>query len=128
MPLVRIEIIKGKSAEYKAAFLQTVHEALVQTLSIEDDDRYQRLYELDEDCFERRKAKTDKFTMIELTLFPGRSKELKGNVIREITRLLGENLGIAATDIIIIINEPPLENWGIYGNQASEMELGYKKG
>ena len=128
MPLVRIEIIKGKSAEYKAALLQTVHEALVQTLSIEDDDRYQRLYELDEDCFERRKAKTDKFTMIELTLFPGRSKELKGNVIHEITRLLGENLGIAATDIIIIINEPPLENWGIYGNQASEMKLGYKKG
>ena len=128
MPLVRIEIIKGKSAEYKAALLQTVHEALVQTLSIEDDDRYQRLYELDEDCFERRKAKTDKFTMIELTLFPGRSKELKGNVIHEITRLLGENLGIAATDIIIIINEPPLENWGIYRNQASEMKLGYKKG
>jgi len=128
MPLVRIEIIKGKSAEYKAALLQTVHEALVQTLSIEDDDRYQRLYELDEDCFERRKAKTDKFTMLELTLFPGRSKELKGDVIREITRLLGEDLGIAATDIIIIINEPPLENWGIYGNQASEMKLGYKKG
>ena len=128
MPLVRIEIINGKSAEYKAALLQTVHEALVQTLSIEDDDRYQRLYELDEDCFERRKAKTDKFTMLELTLFPGRSKELKGDVIREITRLLGENLGIAATDIIIIINEPPLENWGIYGNQASEIKLGYKKG
>ena len=128
MPIVRIEIIKGKSSEYKTVLLQTVHDALIKTLKIEDDDRFQRLYELDEDCFERRASKTDKFTLIELTIFPGRSKELKRAVIEEITCSLGEKLEIATTDIIIIMHEPPLENWGCYGKQATEMGLEYKKG
>lgn len=127
MPFVRVEIIKGKPSEYKTTLLQTIHEALMSTLQIEDDDRFQRLYELDEDCFERRASKTDKFTLIELTIFPGRSKELKRSVIEKITYMLGEKLEIAPTDIIIIMNEPPLENWGCYGKQASEMGFEYKR-
>lgn len=71
--------------------------------------------------------KTEKFTMIELTLLPGRSSRMKKAAISEITRLLGERLEIATTDIVIIINEPPLENWALRGQQASEMGLLYKK-
>ena len=127
MPFVKLEIIKGKSSEYKKELLQSVHEALVLSLEIDDDDRYQRLYELDVANFERREAKTDKFTLIELNLFPGRSKELKRNVIKEITRLLGERLEIEASDVFIIIHEPPLDNWGFLGEQASELDLQYKK-
>lgn len=126
MPLVRVEIIKGKSHDYKKKLLQTIHESLMGTLGIEDDDRFQRLYELDSDYFERRASKTTQFTLIELTLLPGRSTELKRSVIKEITASLGAQLKIEPADIIILINEPPLENWGCYGNQASEMELDYK--
>lgn len=129
MPLVRIEILKGHSKDYKTTLLQSVHEGLVNALSIPDDDRNQRLYELDDYCFERspNSGKTEKFTLIELTLFPGRSTKLKKDAISEITRLLGERLQITPPDVFIIINEPPLENWGIRGNQASEMGLQYKK-
>lgn len=126
MPFVRIEILSGKTPAYKKALLQAVHDAFVAVFEIEDDDRYQRLYELDADCFERRKAKTDRFTLIELTLFPGRSKDLKRQLIKQITRLLGERLGIAPTDVFIIIHEPPLDNWGCYGEQASELGVRYK--
>ena len=126
MPLVRIEIIKGQSQEYKNTLLQSIHEGLVKALSIPDDDRFQRLYELENSLFERSPEKTDKFTLIELTLFPGRSAEIKKLVISEITRLLAERLNISPPDIFIIINEPPLENWGLRGIQASEMGLTYK--
>ncbi len=127
MPLVKVEIVKGKNIEYKKMLLQSIHEALMLVLQIEDDDRFQRLYELDAACFERRAAKTDKFTLIELTLLPGRSKEIKRNVIKEVTRLLGERLEIQATDIIIIMHEPPFDNWGCYGEQGSELGFQYKK-
>jgi len=129
MPLVKIEILRGHSKDYKAALLQAIHDGLVSALSIPDDDRNQRLYELDEDCFERspNSGKTEKFTLIELTLLPGRSAKLKKDAITEITRLLGERLQIAPPDVFIIINEPPLENWGLRGKQASEMGLRYKK-
>lgn len=129
MPLVRIEILKGHSRDYKTTLLQSVHDGLVNALSIPDDDRNQRLYELDDYCFERSpdSGKTDKFTLIELTLFPGRSAKLKKDAISEITRLLGERLQISPPDVFIIINEPPLENWGMKGIQASERSLTYKK-
>ena len=128
MPLVRIEILKGQSKEYKTTILQTVHDGLVNALSIPDDDRNQRLYELDECLYERSPDKTEKFTLIELTLFPGRSAKMKKDAISEITRLLGERLEIKAQDVFIIINEPPLENWGLRGVPASEIGLQYKKG
>ena len=127
MPFVRIEIIKDKPPAYKKALMQAVHDALTASLGIEEDDRYQRLYELDVDCFERRSAKTDQFTLIELTLFPGRSKELKKAVISTITHTLGERLGIAPADVFIIMHEPPLDNWGVYGKQASELNFHYMK-
>jgi phenylpyruvate tautomerase PptA (4-oxalocrotonate tautomerase family) len=35
-------------------------------------------------------------------------------------------LGIQATDIFIVLHEPPLENWGIRGGvPASEVDLGF---
>ena len=127
MPLVKVEIIEGKTPEYKARLLNTIHDALVLSLAIPDDDRFQRLYELKPENFEHRTTVTDKITLIELTLFPGRNREMKRDVIVEITRLLGERLSITPNDIYIIINEPPLENWGLRGEQASEMQLQYNK-
>jgi len=52
MPLVRIEIHKGKSAEYKKAILDGVHAALVEAFTIPDYDRNQRIYEINPECIE----------------------------------------------------------------------------
>ena len=119
MPLVRIEILKGKSAEYKKAVLDAVHSALVCALGVADWDRFQRLYELDEPCFERPEGKTDRFTIIEITMFRGRTKEQKAALFREITDALAEDPGIAPEDVFIVLNEPPDENWGLAGKQRS---------
>lgn len=117
MPLVRIEIIKGKDIVYKKTLLDAVHTALVNAVHIEDWDRFQRLYEIDNELFERSENKTDKFTMIELTMFPGRTKEQKAKIYEEIVKQLHERLEIEATDVFIVINEPPNENWGLAGKQ-----------
>jgi len=127
MPFVKIEIIKGQSKEYKAALFRAVHDGLVSAFSIPENTCNQRIYELDECSFERSPGKTEKFTLIELTLLPGRSAAMKKALITEITRLLGDRLQIAQTDVIIIINEQPLENFGFRGLHASEMDLQYKK-
>ena len=117
MPLVRIEILKGKDASYQKTLLQAVHDALVTAIGIPDWDRFQQLYELEPECFERAPGKTDRFTMIEITMFPGRSKEQKACIFEEITRELKTRLGIANTDVFIVIQEPPNENWGLAGTQ-----------
>ncbi len=42
MPLVKVEIIKGKPQEYKQALLDGIHDALVEAFKIPEDDRIQR--------------------------------------------------------------------------------------
>ena len=117
MPLVRIEIIKGKSKAYKKALFDGVHGALVFALGVEDWDRFQRLYELDDDHFERPAGKSDCFTIIEITMFPGRTKEQKAALYRKITENLHADPGIDPKDVFIVLHEPPDENWGLAGIQ-----------
>ena len=94
MPLVRVDIIKGKSPEYKKTLLNCIHESLVETLGIEDWDRFQRIVEIDKEDFETAPGKTDGFMIIEITMFEGRSKEQKKAVIECVTSRLAEKLGI----------------------------------
>ena len=117
MPLIRVDIVKGKSPEYKKILLDCLHEGMMETLGIEDWDRFQRIIEIDKENFEIPSGKTENFTIIEITMFQGRSKEQKRALIEIITKKLGERLEISPTDVFIIINEPPNENWGLGGKQ-----------
>lgn len=120
MPLVRIEMKKGKDAAYKKTLLACVHEGLMESLGIPDWDRFQRIIEIDHEDFETSPQKTDSFVIIELTLFPGRTSAQKKSAIEKVTGLLHERLGIAKEDVFIVIYEPPLQNWGMAGTQKGE--------
>jgi phenylpyruvate tautomerase PptA (4-oxalocrotonate tautomerase family) len=127
MPLVKIEIIKGNSKEYKKALLNAVHDSLVESFKIPDYDRFQRLYELDKENFEIPSNKSSQAVLIEITVFPGRSLEAKKSLYQNIVNKLAENPGIDGNDIVIVINEPPMENWALRGGKpASEVNIGFK--
>lgn len=69
---------------------------------------------------------SEKYTFVEITAFPGRSSRAKRSLYQAIVHRLGP-LGIPPNDILIIVVEPPMENWGIRGGHpASEVDLGYK--
>ncbi|WP_434512840.1 tautomerase family protein [Desulfitobacterium sp. AusDCA] len=119
--------MKERSAVYKKAILDGVHSALVEAFKIPDYDRNQRLYELDAEHFEFPDTKTDQYTLIELTVFKGRSLEAKRLLYSAIVRNLQNNPGIKGDDITIVLHEPPMENWGVKcGKPANEVDLGFK--
>jgi phenylpyruvate tautomerase PptA (4-oxalocrotonate tautomerase family) len=125
-PLVKIEIREGRSTEYKKAILDGVHEALVEALKIPDSDRFQRIYELKAEDFEVPQDRTDQAIIIEIKMFPGRSLDAKKNLYHHIIRNLKEDPGIDGHDVVIILLEPPLTNWGVRGGQpASAVDLGF---
>lgn len=117
MPLVRVEMIAGKTPEYRKTVLNCIHDGLSEALGIPDWDRFQRIVEIPRENFETAPEKSDAFLIIELTLFPGRTRDQKGAAIHQITANLKNQLGIAPEDVFIIIHEPPNENWGMGGNQ-----------
>ena len=55
MPLVRVEMIKGKTAEYKKNVLDCIHSGLMDSIGIEDWDRdapiVENLEEVEEGLF-----------------------------------------------------------------------------
>jgi phenylpyruvate tautomerase PptA (4-oxalocrotonate tautomerase family) len=126
MPLVTITMLKGRSKETKKAILTDVHDALVKCFKIPDSDRYQRIIEIGPDNFEIPSDRTEQWVTIELTVFPGRSLDAKRLLYKDVVERL-EKLCIVSTDILIILNEPPLNNWSIRdGVPASETNIGFK--
>jgi phenylpyruvate tautomerase PptA (4-oxalocrotonate tautomerase family) len=127
MPLVKVEILKGRSGEYKKAILDGIHSALVEAFKIPDYDRNQRLYELEKKNFEFPSTKSDKYTLIEITVFKGRSLEAKKLLYSRIADNLARSPGITGEDFTIVLHESPLENWGIKGGKAAcDVDLGFK--
>ena len=117
MPVVKVSMLEGKTPEYKKTVLDCIHDGLVESIGIEDWDRFQRVEEFSKEDFEKPDFKSDDFMIIEISLFPGRSKELKGKLIETVASNLNRRLSVAPSDIFIVISEPPLENWGIGGKQ-----------
>ena len=95
-------------------------------LILRDDDRTQRLIEHDPENFEIRPGASERYTLIEITAFPGRSATAKRCLYEAIVHNL-ETAGVPADDISVVLHEPPMENWGIRGGKpASEVDLGYR--
>ena len=117
MPVVKINMLKGKTPEYKKTVLDSVHSALVDSIGIEDWDRFQRIVEFEPENFEKPEFKSDSFMVIEISLFPGRTKVQKSALIESIAEKLNKSLSIDPGDVFVLISEPPIENWGIGGKQ-----------
>lgn len=117
MPLVNIHMRKGFSTDYKKKYLDAVHEGLLSALKIDDSDRFQRITEYEDNLFEVSLGKDQRFSIIEITMFPGRTNDMKKELISKITSNLVTSIGIRAEDVFIIINDPPLCNWGMRGEQ-----------
>jgi phenylpyruvate tautomerase PptA (4-oxalocrotonate tautomerase family) len=126
MPLVRIEILRGRSEAERRRLLDAVHDALVEAFGIPEDDRTQRLVEHDPGSFDIPPGAGERYTLIEITAFPGRSARAKHHLYEALVRNLG-GAGVPAQDILVVLTEPPLENWGIRGGTpASAVDLGYR--
>lgn len=128
MPSTVIEVRCPYTAQQETRIVEAVHAALVDGFKIPPEDRCVRLltYEPHRFLCSPKLEKPERYTVVTVTAFAGRSLEAKRNLYRGIVEGLGE-LGIPPTHVKIIINEVERENWGLRGGKpASELELGFK--
>ena len=62
----------------------------MEAFRIPDDDRTQRIVEHEPENFEILPGSSDRYTLIEVIAFPGRSADAKRNLYRALVRRLGE--------------------------------------
>jgi phenylpyruvate tautomerase PptA (4-oxalocrotonate tautomerase family) len=109
-----------------AAVIDAVQSALREALKIPESDRTLRLIEHLPSHFAVPPGRGDRFTLVEITMFSGRSMDAKRKLYQAIVRNLVP-LGVPALDIKITLIETPPENWGLRGGMpASEIDLGFK--
>jgi phenylpyruvate tautomerase PptA (4-oxalocrotonate tautomerase family) len=128
MPLVKIETRRSWSTSQKKEIMEAIHSSMREALKIPENDRNIRFNEYHPEDFQVPPDKTENYTLVEITMFAGRSLQAKKELYQRIIANLGK-LGILAGDVFIVLHEVPLENWGVRGGiPASEVDLGFKVG
>ncbi|WP_028980193.1 tautomerase family protein [Sporocytophaga myxococcoides] len=123
MPVTEISIAKGKDKDFLLQLIECIHSVLVQTLQIPEEDKNLRLIEFDPALFYSKKPYE---IFMQITLFKGRTTETKKLLYQNIVQELDKKLSIDKNTVFIILNEQPLENWGLRGGQiASDIIIGF---
>lgn len=124
MPLVRISLREGKPASYRAAIGEAIHRAMVETINVPADDRFQILQEHQPEglVYDRRYLgieRTDDIVVIQITLNAGRTLEQKRALYRTLAEKLARDPGLRGEDVLISLVEVPRENWSFGNGEAS---------
>jgi phenylpyruvate tautomerase PptA (4-oxalocrotonate tautomerase family) len=124
MPLVKIELKEGHDLSTLLKMKELVMDAVINTLKLPNDDRNIRICEYKSELFSMKKSYE---ILVEITLFSGRTAETKKKLYQQIVGSLEEEGICSKENIFIVLNEQPLQNWGIRGGiPANEIELNFK--
>ncbi len=123
MPLARISLPAGRTAEYKKALGEGVLRALVETFNVPKDDQFMVFSDhcAEDLVYDRHYLgieRSDGFVLIQLTVSNTRPLAKKRALYRRIVELLAERPGIRKEDVFINLVEVLPENWSFGNGEA----------
>lgn len=124
MPLVRITLAAGTSAEYRRAIADGVHQALVETAGVPPDDRFQSVHEvavsdLHWSATYLGLTRTAAVVFVQVFLNLGRTAEVKRALYAAVADKLAAAPGLRKEDVLVNLVEVPRENWSFGGGVMS---------
>ena len=124
MPLVRISLLEGNPDSFLQKAGDAVHRAMVETISVPAQDRFQIITEHQKSHFVYDPSylgvqRTDGLIIIQITLNQGRTVEMKKALYRKIAAKLHQDLGVRGEDVLINLVEVAKENWS-FGNGVAQ--------
>lgn len=128
MPLVRIDLCRGKPPDYRKALCDGVYRAMREAFNVPDEDRFMVVNEHDGEglTFSRKFLgieRGDDFVLIQLTVSNTRSRDQKKALFARIVELLSEKPGVRPQDVMINLVEVQTEDWS-FGNGVAQYVAG----
>ena len=102
-----------------------LHGCIIDVLHYPADKRFHRFIKLDAGDFYYPEGRSERYTIIEISMFEGRSVEVKKALIRAVFERFESELGLPPADVEITLFETPRHNWGIRGLPGDELTLNY---
>ncbi|WP_244832451.1 tautomerase family protein [Caballeronia sp. TF1N1] len=123
MPFVRIDLKKGKDADYRQKIGLVVYEAML-SVGVPQNDRFQVINEHEDANFMFDPtylgiARDDDLVIIQITWNEGRSTDQKKALYRAIAEGLSTAPGIRPENVFINLVEVKKENWS-FGNGVAQ--------
>ena len=123
MPVTRIAIREGKTAEYKQALMDEIYEAMRETVAIKDGDRFMAITEHGEHEFAYGPFlgidRSDDLVQIQVFWAPGKTVDAKLAMYKKIVERLGTNPGVRPENVLISVVEAAADNWS-FGNGETQ--------
>jgi 4-oxalocrotonate tautomerase len=123
MPLVRIDLIKGKPAAFRRQVGEIVYTAMREVINVPADDKFQVITEHAADEINVAdsylgNSYTKDIILIQITMNAGRTVEMKKAFFKRIADDLHEELEVRREDVVINLVEVAKENWSFGGGVA----------
>lgn len=132
MPFTRVAIPATTSPAHKAAIARAVHDAMVASIGIPEDDFFQLLseYQPGDFLFDRGflgVQRSDALLVVQITLRRGRSDAMKRDLFARIAANLERAAGIRPQDVFVYLSENDFSDWSVGGGRMS-MEISMQRG
>ncbi|HEY4213639.1 MAG TPA: tautomerase family protein [Steroidobacteraceae bacterium] len=128
MAQVKIYGLASRLNPVKAALSQAIHACVVEALKFPPDKRAHRFFPMEPEDFyiPGGQGRSDRYTIVEISLFEGRTVEAKKHLIHLMFERIAVATGITPADLEITLTETPRHNWGFRGQTGDEVGLDYK--
>lgn len=127
MGQIKIYGLKDNLNSIKGWLSDIIQSCEVEAFQYPKEKRFHRFFPLDKEYFYFPNDRTEKYIIIEISIFEGRSVEAKKKLIGLLFERIQNELEILPNDVEITIFETPKYNWGIRGLPGDEVGLNYKE-
>jgi 4-oxalocrotonate tautomerase family enzyme len=110
----------------RSVLSEAIHGAIMSALEYPPEKKFQRFIALDESDFIHPVDRGADYTIIEISMFEGRTDAAKRALIAELFTRVESRAGISPHSLEITITETPRVNWGIRGQNAADLTLNYR--
>jgi len=122
MPFVRIDLMRGKSMEYRKTIGEIVYNAMRDVIDVPKDDKFQVIAEHPVEAFNVSESYLgnhySKDIVLQITLNAGRSVEQKKAFYKRMVDDMNTQLNVRPQDVVINLVEVAKENWSFGGGIA----------
>ncbi len=126
MGQVKIYGLEENLNNIKYELSDIIHSCIVKAFEYPKDKKFHRFFPMKKEDFYYPSDRSEKYIIIEISIFKGRTEATKKMLIRLLFEKIEDQLNIQANDIEITIFENPSSNWGIRGVPGDELMLNYK--
>jgi len=126
MAQIKIYGLKLHLEKVRERLSNSIHSSLIECFGLPENKRFHRFISLEKEAFIFPDDRSEKYTIIEISIFSGRSEETKKLLIKKLFEKIEKEVAITPHDIEITLFETPQPNWGIRGKTGDELKLAYK--